>query len=130
VSASSSFIATVKRVQKLLGHIEARSTPHVKLTKNGDKEILKAIREGIEESRKGGEEVVMKATGKAIEKALQLALWFQGQEDVVVKIRTGSVGAVDDVVMKDDGGDEEGEGEVEQSRVRRASVLEVGVSLR
>lgn len=120
----------MKRVQKLLGHIEARSTPHVKLTKNGDKEILKAIREGIEESRKGGEEVVMKATGKAIEKALQLALWFQGQEDVVVKIRTGSVGAVDDVVMKDDGGDEEGEGEVEQSRVRRASVLEVGVSLR
>ena len=93
--------------------------------------MLKAIREGVEESSKGGaggEEVVVKATGKAIERALQVAVWFQGQEDVLVRVRTGSVGAVDDVVLR--GGGEEGEVEVEESRVRRASVLEVGISLR
>jgi ribonuclease P/MRP protein subunit POP7 len=41
---------------------------------------------------------------------------------VEVRVRTASVGAVDDVV------DREG-GETGESRVRRASVLEVGVRL-
>jgi ribonuclease P/MRP protein subunit POP7 len=91
-----------------------------------------AIEAGIEKARsssgdengKGkGEEVVLKATGKAIEKLLRVAVYLQAQEDVEVRVRTGSVGAVDDVV------DREG-GETGESRVRRASVLEVGVRLR
>jgi ribonuclease P/MRP protein subunit POP7 len=73
----------------------------------------------------GGEEVLVKATGKAIEKALQVALHFQAQEDCTVKLRTGSVGAVDDVIAKD--GAEE---EVSETRIRRTSMLEVGISLR
>ena len=52
-------------------------------------------------SRKGkreAEEVSLKATAKAIEKALNLAIFFQGQEDCRVRIKTGSVGVVDDII--------------------------------
>lgn len=66
--------------------------------------------------------MVLKATGKAIERLLQVALFFEEEEGVKVEIRTGSVGAVDDVVEKDGG-------ETGESRVRRASCLEVGVRL-
>ena len=68
----------------------------------------------------------MKATGKAIEKLLGLVVYFQGQEDLKVSVRTGSVGTVDDIIAK-----EGVDGEVEGgSQVRRTSVLEVGISLR
>ena len=40
----------------------------------------------------------MKATNKAIENVLGLALFFQGQEDCRVRLKTGSVGVVDDIV--------------------------------
>lgn len=74
------------------------------------------------------EEVIMKATGKAIEKLLGLVIHFQGKEDVKVVVRTGSVGAVDDIVMKEG---VEGEGDEEEgSQFRRTSTLEVGISLR
>lgn len=72
----------------------------------------------------GGEEVVLKATGKAVERLLGVAAWFMGEgggEAYIVRVRTGSVGAVDDVVSP--------EGE-EGSRVRRVSCLEVGVRLK
>jgi ribonuclease P/MRP protein subunit POP7 len=96
--------------------------------------LLRDIEAGIKGNGKGSgekndgknardEEVIMKATGKAIEKLLRLAIWWQGQKGVVVRIRTGSVGAVDDVVEK--GGEEL----VEESRIRRTSCLEVGVRL-
>ena len=70
--------------------------------------------------------MILKATGKAIEKLLRLTIWFQEQEDLTVRVRTGSVGAVDDVV----GVDVEGEEMEESSRVRRASCLEVLVGFR
>jgi len=89
--------------------------------------MLDQIRADIERASK--EEVVMKGTGKAIEKVLQLALWFQGREEYKITIRTGSVGAVDDVVRVGDVG-EAAEEVVEETRVRRTSSLEVGVSLR
>lgn len=79
------------------------------------------------------EEVLVKATGKAIEKALRVALFFQEQEDCLVRLRTGSVGAVDDILVQegDADGDGEGEGEdVPETRVRRTSMLEVVISLR
>ena len=45
------------------------------------------------------EEVTLKATNKAIERALGLALFFQGQEDCKVRLKTGSVGVIDDIVV-------------------------------
>ncbi len=99
----------------------------------GGKRLLRGIEEGVN-NRKGGldgrgkrnEEVLIKGTGKAIEKVVRMAAWWKEQSDVVVVIRTGSVGAVDDVL--DTG--VEGEGGEGQSRVRRVSCLEVAVRLR
>lgn len=76
-------------------------------------------------TRREAEEVVIKATGRAVDKGLRMAMWWLQQKDVRVVIRTGSVGAVDDVVAI---GDEDGV--EESSRVRRTSCLEVGISLR
>lgn len=46
----------------------------------------------------GGEEVVLKGTGKAIQKVLEFGLWFKQREDrFVVRLTTGSVGAIDDI---------------------------------
>ncbi|CZR58885.1 related to POP7 Nuclear RNase P subunit [Phialocephala subalpina] len=131
ISTTTPFIATVKRVQKLLSHIEDRAAGPLSIS-GGDKKLLKNIKAGIEgkddaKRKAREEEVTMKATGKAVEKLLRLAIWWQGQEGVIVRIRTGSVGAVDDVVER---GDDDGEGIVEGSRVRRTSCLEVGVRLR
>lgn len=70
---------------------------------------------------KEGEQVVVKASGKAIERALNVGLYFSKQEDCRVRIRTATAGAVDDVEV---------EGEEDSSRVRRVPVLEVGISLK
>ncbi|KAF8859975.1 hypothetical protein BDZ45DRAFT_704069 [Acephala macrosclerotiorum] len=134
ISTLTPFIATVKRVQKLLSHVEDRAAGPLSIS-GGDKKLLKGIEAGIkskgdvkgDRSKAREEEVVMKATGKAVEKLLRLAIWWQGREGVVVRIRTGSVGAVDDVIERSG---EDGEWIVEGSRVRRTSCLEVGVSLR
>jgi ribonuclease P/MRP protein subunit POP7 len=133
ISASTPFIAAVKRVRKLLSRIEDRAAGPVSLSGN-PAAALRSLRAAVDRKcdvaggggAKRSEEVVMKATGKAIEKAMQLALYWQGQEDVLVRVRTGSVGAVDDVVGVGSGDG----GEVEESRVRRVSCLEVAVILR
>lgn len=90
-----------------------------------------------------GEEVVLKGTGRAVERVLELALFLQGKEVYDVKLRTGSVKAVDDITVTDTGQDEDGAGaggdeaeekkadpEVPETRVRYTSVLEVHVRLR
>lgn len=94
---------------------------------------MRNIEKGIDSVRvgrksgntKGQGEVIMKGTGKAIAKVLALAAWWQDQDGVQVRIRTGGVGAVDDVVAADEGADDAETGE---SRVRRVSMLEVSVS--
>lgn len=94
--------------------------------KHGERYLLKSLQAGVSSGKANGngkrdEEVVMKATSKAIEMALRQAVWWQSQEGVKVVVRTGSVGAVDDVL--DAEGDEDG------SRLRRVSCVEVGVRL-
>lgn len=85
------------------------------------------------------EEVVLKATGRAIERVLGMGLFLQGQGDLRVRIRTGGVGVVDDIVEGDDAEDtgkveEEGvrkeEEELPESRVRKTSLIEVAVTLK
>lgn len=137
----------VKRVRKFLNHIESRSSGPIDFS-SGDKKVLAQIEAGVKDKDRGksgnagrGEEVLIKGTGKAIQKVLQLAIWWQGQEGIKVVIRTGSVGAVDDVVLREgkgedgdvdgaEGGVEEEGDEVPESRVRRTSCLEVRISLR
>jgi ribonuclease P/MRP protein subunit POP7 len=130
ISASSPFISTTKRVRKYLGEIDKRALGKIDLLRSGmDRtKIQDAGRGGVERAK---EEVLVKATGKAIEKGLRVALFFQGQEDCLVRLRTGSVGAVDDVLVREGVVEGDGGGEdVPETRVRRTSMLEVGISLR
>lgn len=178
ISPRTPFISACKRVRKLLCHIDKRSTGKFDLVngKGSDKQQLRALGEQSSIGKgKEPEEVVLKATGKAIEKALSLAIFFQGQKDCRVRIRTGSMGVVDDIVEAEElgltqteintssttiasggggGGDTDGQigtgievgasaagtgdgrqedgkedEELEESRVRKVSVLEVGISL-
>jgi ribonuclease P/MRP protein subunit POP7 len=130
-------------VRKNLAGIQARSTGPINL-RHPSKDVLEQVHEGMNAARKGkkdsagGEEVILKGTGKAVQKVLALAAWFQdeAQNELGVKVvlRTSSVGAIDDVVHKD--ADENTEGvednadEGDESRIRRVSCLEVGISLR
>ncbi|OTA62634.1 hypothetical protein K449DRAFT_42951 [Hypoxylon sp. EC38] len=77
---------------------------------------------GIEDSG----EVVVLGTGRAIQKVTEVALFFQKQADCIVQLRTGSVGAVDDIIQE---GEEEWGGEGEE-RVRMLSSLEASIKLR
>lgn len=104
----------------------------------------------------GMEEVVLKATGKAIQRGLELGDWFRSRDgEFAVRLKTGSVKAIDDVEIvedeKDGSGTAEDEidrgdreimeadgvatkeelvNEVPETRIRYTSVLEVYVSLR
>ncbi|CZT10887.1 related to POP7 Nuclear RNase P subunit [Rhynchosporium graminicola] len=130
VSSSSPFISVVKRVRTYLDQIESRSAGKLSLD-GGERRLLKGIERGINSTAGEGkrdEEVVVKGTGKAIEKVVRLAAWWGAQSDVKVVVRTGSVGAVDDIVSKDEEGVAGAGGE--ESRIRRVSCLEVGIRLR
>ena len=155
VSTNTPFISAVKRVRKLLSLIDKRSMGKVDLIngKGKDKQKLRAIAK----QEKKPEEVLLKATSRAIEKVLGLALFFQGQEDCRVRLRTGSVGVVDDIVEverpgaegkidedPEDGMDRDGkeggvpldqeeeeeEQELPETQIRMTSMVEVGISLR
>jgi len=71
-------------------------------------------------------EVLILGTGRAIEKTVQLAAWFQRQPAYRIAVRTRTVCVIDDVVIEEDDGEEA----PQDSRVRRVSCLEVGVRLR
>lgn len=132
VSPNSSFIGTIKRVRRYLDGAEFRAGPTI--LPAGDGELMREIEEGIKYTRMGkkadgsnGGEVIMKGTGKAIEKTLNLARWWQQQKGVRVILRTGSIATVDDIVG-DCGDDDESMEEEGGSRVRRVSVLEAVIS--
>lgn len=77
---------------------------------------------------KAGPEVLVLGTGRAIEKTLNVAAWFNRQKDCRVSLRTRTLGAVDDVIMGETEGGEEDE--EDQARVRMVSCLEVVIRLR
>lgn len=76
-------------------------------------------------------EILVRGSGRAMAKTLELAAWFQRQPDVRISLRTMTLEAIDDVVVDEDGAEEEGGFAAEEEpRVRGLSCLEVGVSLR
>ena len=102
VSRNTPIMSTVKRVKKLLLHIEKRAMQDVDLTK--DRNGMRKLAEANEKLRKSGEEVLVKASGRAMEQALKVGEWFRSREDELackVEVRTGSVQAIDDIVEKD-----------------------------
>lgn len=140
ISAKTPFISAVKRVRKLLSLVEKRSLGKVDLIngKDDDKQKLRSLGgEGPSQKEIEPEEVVLKGTNRVIAKVLGLALFFQGQEDLIVRLRTGTVGVVDDIVMvakpsneTELGGQKEGETELPETQVRKISMLEVAVTLK
>ncbi|KAL9617914.1 MAG: hypothetical protein Q9160_007341 [Pyrenula sp. 1 TL-2023] len=104
VSTSTPLMATVKRVRKLLHQVEKRATSKIKIpdpkqqsAKKGDKEFLEAVELAAKEARK--EAVYVKASGRAVEKALKVGEWLKEKDGSVdVKVGTGSAIVVDDLV--------------------------------
>jgi len=129
VSRKTPVMSAVKRVKKLLAQIEKRAVQSVKFT-HGEREGMRRLNEASEKLGKEKEEVLVKASGRAMEQALRVAEWFREREDEVlcsVEVRTGSVRAVDDIVEKDDEDGEDGEeGGQEQEQEQEESRLEGG----
>lgn len=100
-------MAAVKRVKKLLLHIEKRAMQDVDITR--DKDGLRRLAAASEALGKNGEDVVVRASGRAIEQALKVGEWFKSKEEELackVEVRTGSVQVVDDLVEADGEEDE------------------------
>ena len=98
--------------------------------KGNEQQRLRRLTQKVEEgTSKKTEEVLLKGTGRAIERVLGMALYFQGQQDCLVRIRTGSVGVVDDIVQGD-GENAEGSEDLPETRVRKTSVVEIAITLK
>jgi ribonuclease P/MRP protein subunit POP7 len=91
-------MSAVKRVQKLLRQAEKRATAAVDLasSKRTDRQKLAEVARGQEQL--GKEEVFVKATGRAIERALSVGRWFEERgNEYAVRVKTGNVLVVDDI---------------------------------
>jgi ribonuclease P/MRP protein subunit POP7 len=64
--------------------------------------VERGIVEGVAEADRvgaGAEEVFVKGSGKAIERALEIGVYFQKEADCRVRISIGSVRAIDDIEL-------------------------------
>ncbi|KAF8454777.1 Rpp20 subunit of nuclear RNase MRP and P-domain-containing protein [Terfezia claveryi] len=124
ISARTPFISAVKRVRKILSVQEASLWSTTSTLDDASNEQHRRQRnyrnnqrrrggggqrgdfrnvapsQPIERGELVGEGVVLKATGKAINKCLSLGVYFMKDDRVSVRVGTGSVDAVDDVVRK------------------------------
>jgi ribonuclease P/MRP protein subunit POP7 len=122
VSQQTPLMAAVKRVKKILGHIEKRAMQQAGVTMAGrDRDRRHRIKAANETITRNKEEVLVKASGRAMSQALRVGEWFRNKEKEFlcdVAVRTGSASVVDDLVEvpPQDEGDEgeklvEGDGE-------------------
>ncbi|KAI5295671.1 phosphatidylethanolamine N-methyltransferase [Ascosphaera acerosa] len=121
VSSRTPFMSAVKRVQKLLRHAEARATARIQLGKQvSEQERLKQL------ARAGDllaqQPVYVKATGRAIEKVVNIGKWFGERSEYTVTTKTGSVLVVDDIVevQAADGQDSQSELQQQQTTMGKA----------
>lgn len=111
----------------------------------------RAIADSSAEATNGAKErecVYVKATGQAIQRALEIGVYFQGEKDCAVRVEMGSVKAIDDIevnaaepgkgkgVVDDDGdvdmtlnndNDNEKEGDRGKGKKRRRAIAEEDV---
>lgn len=138
----------VKRVRKTLDYGPLKSTRGLPLTARiaalctSQQQYKQNGRKGggVEQNGEGGggKEVIVLGMGRAIEKTLGIAAYFNREKDCRVSLRTRSVAVIDDVLVGGDaedgnceGGDEGDDDEVidDHARVRMVSCLEVAVRL-
>ncbi|KAK8204796.1 Rpp20 subunit of nuclear RNase MRP and P-domain-containing protein [Phyllosticta capitalensis] len=146
VNSRTPFLAAVKRVQKLLSVAEKRATQSALAQKRNHRNdpIMSAAIAAVD-GHERPESVTIKATGRSIEKAMELALFFQQKEECRVRLETGTLDAIDDLVedtnavsqgtevneKSDKTAEEDDEqDQVPETRIRHTSMLEVHVSLR
>lgn len=123
-------MAAVKRVRKQLDGSAVSRGGGVAAAPAQKAASLHARIEGLKRGNGGGDDAVVvtvMGTGKALEKTLKVASFFEQQADCRVEVRTRTVGAVDDLIHGD-GAD--GAGAEDESRVRRLGCLEVKVQLK
>jgi ribonuclease P/MRP protein subunit POP7 len=136
IQRSTPFMSAVSRVRSLLRKIDQRSGQSARdktRRAKGDR-ILAAARCTVAEASR--EEVVVRGSGRAIEKVLQLAAWFterEASEGVRVKLSTESACAIDDIILQrsdttPDPAPQGDAGQLPESRVRQVSVLEAKIS--
>lgn len=143
-------MSAIKRCEKLLHLSERRLVQAATVVaktdrRKGKDDPIVGIADAAERMKRrggGGEEIVFKASGKAIGKGLQVGCWFQERGEMYkVRLETGSAGVVDGIEYEDeveekvgDEGEEahkdEEEEDLPEARIRQISVLEVYVSLK
>ena len=100
--------------------------------RESERGLLRALGDEQERRRRNeGEEILLRATGKAIDKTMGLALFFSNQNDTTVRIGTGTVSVVDDIVEKEEQAEDpmavDEQDEIPETQIRRTSMLEVGI---
>ncbi|KAJ4266483.1 hypothetical protein NW762_004470 [Fusarium torreyae] len=119
VSSKTPFMAVVKRVRKQLdASLKTTNAAPKHASVHSRIEALKRTGGGDVDSAV----VTVTGTGRAIEKTLAVASWYEQEGDCEVEVTTGTVGTVDDVVAD---GEEE-----DESRLRKLSCLEVRIKLK
>jgi len=125
VSTKASFMSVVRRASKQLeggGGEDGSSTQGLPLSARIA--ALAVQPQPSAEGERAGHEAVMIGAGRAIEKTLRIAVWFNRRNDCKVSLRTRTVAVIDDIVLEDS---DEAE---DNSRVRMVSSLEVTVRMR
>ena len=137
ISNSTPFLSAVNRVQKLLHQIQKRQTQSALGRNKNSKTTKDAIRAAaeVEFNENETEAVVIKGTGRAIERTMSIALFFLDKSTYRVEVKTGSVLAVDDLIPASQEAGEENtnavdEEDLPESRIRYTSVLEAHVWLK
>ncbi|KAL7779354.1 hypothetical protein CFE70_008857 [Pyrenophora teres f. teres 0-1] len=86
-------------------------------------------------ARKVGEMVYLKATGRAIPRALEIGLHFQADESYRVRVELGSAKAIDDIEVKSGATEQEQQAEgkadddIPETRIRTLSSVTVSIGL-
>lgn len=126
-------LADKRDLQTATTHAQKNKRKRRRDDDGGEDEVV-AVARGVEEERErkrraggvGGEEVLVKGTGKAVGKVMEIGGWFlQREGEFVVRVRTGSVGAVDDVeVPEGDAKAEEGEDKMDVDQAQAGAESE------
>jgi ribonuclease P/MRP protein subunit POP7 len=94
-------MGTIKRVQKLMLLSEKYFNTKVDGSRRKERE-----KQDTGSTRSAGdeeiEEVVLKGTGRAIERVASLAVFLQNKEEYAIRLKVGSVTVVDDIELRGD----------------------------
>jgi len=95
--------------------------------------VERDIAQGVRATEAGpsvaAEQVFLKATGRAIARALEVGVYFQGEGGYKVRVDMGSVKAVDDIESTSSGAMPVGQrdDQVPETRIRTLSSVTVGI---